>query len=59
MVAIVIAVVCLFMSFAIRSNLRKQGVEPLSRGQLRYMRRKARKQGVSMDQVNYRPRRRK
>lgn len=58
MIAGIIAVVCLFLSFAIQKNLRDQGIEPLSRGQLRYVRQKAHKQGVSMDQVSYKPRRR-
>ncbi|MEI5687754.1 hypothetical protein [Sphingomonas kyungheensis] len=59
MIAIIIGIVCLFLSFGIQSSLRKQGVEPLTRGQLRYMRKKARKQGVSVDQISYKPRRRK
>jgi hypothetical protein len=57
MIAVIVAIVCIFLSFAIQKNLRDQGVEPLTRGQLRYARKKAREQGVSLDQVVYKPRR--
>ncbi|WP_267395244.1 MULTISPECIES: ABC transporter permease [unclassified Sphingomonas] len=59
MLAIIIGIGCVIASFAIQSSLRAQGVEPLTRGQLRYMRKKARRQGVTVDQIKYKPRRRK
>ena len=57
MIAVIVAIFCLILSFAIQKNLRDQGIEPLTRGQLRYARKKAREQGVSLDQVVYKPRR--
>lgn len=52
----IIIVGCLILQLAISKSLRDQGVEPLSRGQMRYMRKKARKQGVNVSQVSYKPR---
>ena len=56
MIVGIIIVGCLVLQWAISKNLRDQGVEPLSRGQLRYMRKKARGQGVDVSQVSYTPR---
>lgn len=54
-IALVIVVV---VWVALQIKMKRDGIEPLSEGQLRYMRKKARKQGVSISQVNYKPRRR-
>lgn len=56
MVVGIIMFACAILWLAIQKNLADQGHEPLSRGQLRYMRKKARKQGVDVSQISYRPR---
>ena len=50
---IVLAVFWLVLQGAMHDN----GVSPLSRGQHRYLRRKARRMGVDVSEVPYRPRR--
>ncbi len=52
----IVMVICVILWAVIQKNLRDQGHEPLSRGQLRYMRKKARKQGVDVSQISYKPR---
>lgn len=57
MLVAIVMIVCAVLWLAIQKNLADQGIEPLSRGQLRYMRKKARKQGVDVSQIDYNPRR--
>jgi hypothetical protein len=52
----IVMVICIVLWAAIQKNLTDQGHEPLSRGQLSYMRKKARKQGVDVSQISYKPR---
>jgi len=53
---IVIIIALIIFWAAIQRSIIKSGHEPLSRGQLRYMRRKARKEGVDVSGVSYQPR---
>jgi len=55
MLVVVVMVACVILWAVIQKNLRDQGYEPLSRGQLRYMRRKARKQGLNVSEIDYNP----
>lgn len=54
---IIIMIGCLILWAVVQRHLTDIGHQPLSRGQLRYMRRKARRLGVPVEQVPYRPRR--
>jgi hypothetical protein len=56
-VHIVVMVVCLILWVIIQNNLRAQGYEPLSRRQMRYMRKRARRMGLDVSEVPYKPRR--
>lgn len=53
--AIIVFITAAILWFAIQNCLHDQGVAPLSRGQLRYMRRKARKLGVDSADLPYKP----
>ena len=53
---IVIIIVLIIFWAVIQKSIRDSGHEPLSRGQLRYMRRKARKMDTDVSDVPYRPR---
>jgi len=53
---IVIIIVLIIFWAVIQKSIRDSGYEPLSRGQLRYMRRKARKMGTDVSDVPYQPR---
>lgn len=56
MLAGIVMFICVVVWLAIQKNLADQGYEPLTRGQSRYMRKKARRQGVDVSEVSYRPR---
>jgi len=55
-ISAILAVIFALIWLGIQKAMRDQGITPLSRGQLKYWRRKARKAGVGMNQVAYRPR---
>ena len=57
MLVAIVMIVCIVLWLTIQKSLADQGVDPLSRGQLRYMRKRARKEGVDISQINYNPRR--
>jgi len=56
MIVGIVIVACVILWAVIQRNLSDQGYEPLSRGQLRYMRKKARKQGLDVSEIDYNPR---
>jgi hypothetical protein len=53
---IIVLIICVILWLVIQAHLAKEGIEPRSRGSLRYQRRKARKLGVDVNDVVVRPR---